>query len=133
MVRGSVAPLTNRLGRLGCPRYTARKALEAQLAYQALHDPPHGTRQPRPLHDRVEHAFAGIKRGVGGIAVLFLDVDEFKTINDSLGHGQGDRLLATLAHRLLNCTRGCDTVARLGGDEFAVLLENAARMPSGSS
>ena len=106
---------------------TSRKALEAQLAYQALHDPLTGLANRALFHDRVEHAFAAAGRSGGSrAAVLFLDVDEFKTVNDTLGHAQGDRLLAILARRLLNATRGCDTVARLGGDEFAVLLENAA-------
>src|SRR6185437_4714186 len=78
------------------------------------------------FHDRVEHALAGMERVGGRLAVLFLDLDDFKTVNDSLGHTEGDRLLAAVAARFLNATRGCDTVARLGGDEFAVLLESVA-------
>ena len=103
---------------------TSRKALESQLAYQALHDPLTGLANRTLFRDRVEHALASAGRGTGQIAVLLLDVDDFKTVNDSLGHGKGDQLLEALAGRLLNATRGCDTVARLGGDEFAVLLEN---------
>ncbi len=123
---GTVSPMTNDSVVWVARDITARKALEAQLAYQALHDPLTGLANRVLFHDRVEHAFAGAGRSGGPrAAVLFLDVDEFKTVNDSLGHGQGDRLLAALARRLLNATRGCDTVARLGGDEFAVLLENA--------
>ncbi len=103
---------------------TERKRLEAQLAHQAYHDPLTELANRSIFRDRVEHALARASRHCERVAVLFLDVDDFKTVNDSLGHDEGDRLLKAMAARLLNATRGCDTVARLGGDEFAVLLEN---------
>ncbi len=124
-IAGTVSPMTDDSVVWVARDITARKALEAQLAYDALHDPLTGLANRSLFHDRVAHAFAGAERTSGRIVVLFLDIDEFKTVNDSLGHDHGDQLLVTLAHRLLNATRGCDTVARLGGDEFAVLLENA--------
>lgn len=125
-IAGTVSPMTDDSVVWVARDITTRKALEAQLAFQALHDPLTGLANRVLFHDRVEHAFMGTERADGQIAVLFLDVDDFKTVNDSLGHGHGDQLLTTLAHRLLNATRGCDTVARLGGDEFAVLIEHAS-------
>ncbi|MGI8510066.1 MAG: EAL domain-containing protein [Gemmatimonadaceae bacterium] len=101
---------------------TQRKQLEEQLAYQAFHDSLTGLANRMLFRDRVDHALARTERG-GHVAVLFIDLDDFKTVNDSLGHGYGDALLSAVASRLLRATRGCDTVARLGGDEFAVLLE----------
>ncbi|MFN8574858.1 MAG: EAL domain-containing protein [Gemmatimonadaceae bacterium] len=103
---------------------TERKALEAELVHQAFHDPLTGLANRALFRDRVEHALQRGVRAHEEIAVMFLDLDNFKQVNDTLGHGAGDRLLAAVAGRLLNATRGCDTVARLGGDEFAVLLEN---------
>jgi diguanylate cyclase (GGDEF)-like protein/PAS domain S-box-containing protein len=103
---------------------TDRKALEAQLLHQAFHDPLTGLANRALFRDRVEHALARAERERNRVAVLFLDLDDFKAVNDTRGHAEGDRLLADIAQRLLNATRGCDTVARLGGDEFAVLLEN---------
>lgn len=102
---------------------TARKTLEADLSYQAFHDPLTELANRALFRNRVEHALERAKSG-DCVAVIFLDLDDFKTVNDSLGHGAGDRLLVAVAQRLLNATRGCDTVARLGGDEFAVLLQN---------
>ena len=104
---------------------TERVTLEAELMHQAFHDSLTGLANRALFRDRVEHALAREGRRHSGVAVMFLDLDDFKTINDSLGHAPGDRLLQSVAARLLNATRGCDTVARLGGDEFAVSLENA--------
>ncbi len=103
-----------------------RKALEAELAHQALHDPL--TRLPnRALFmDRLRHALVRAQQRHTTIAILFLDLDRFKVINDSLGHHLGDFLLVAVAQRLLASVRPGDTVARLGGDEFTILLEDDA-------
>jgi diguanylate cyclase (GGDEF)-like protein len=74
----------------------------------------------------VSHALALAQRASHPITVLFLDLDDFKRVNDSLGHAEGDRLLVAAAERFLSCARAADTVARLGGDEFAILIEHAA-------
>jgi diguanylate cyclase (GGDEF)-like protein len=102
-----------------------RKALEAQLTHQAFHDPLTGLANRALFFDRVTHALERRERVQEGLAVLFLDLDNFKTVNDSLGHAAGDRLLVAAAVRLGVCVRTSDTVARLGGDEFAVLIEDA--------
>jgi diguanylate cyclase (GGDEF)-like protein len=102
---------------------TDRVRLEAELARQAFFDSLTGLANRARFHEQLRHALNGERPE--RVAVLVLDLDGFKTVNDSLGHAAGDRLLAEVAKRLLNATRGCDTVARLGGDEFAVLLENA--------
>ena len=99
-----------------------RTALEAQLTHQAYHDPLTDLANRTRFQQRVEQALDRAEQAAS-VVVLFLDLDDFKRINDSLGHAAGDRLLCTVAERLLNATRGCDTVARLGGDEFAVLIE----------
>ena len=103
---------------------TERRALEAQLTWQAYHDPLTNLANRTLFRDRVDRALVGARTRPGSVAVLFLDLDNFKTVNDSLGHAAGDQLLFEVARRLLNATRGCDTVARLGGDEFAILLDN---------
>jgi diguanylate cyclase (GGDEF)-like protein/PAS domain S-box-containing protein len=103
---------------------TERKNLEAQLMHQAFHDPLTNLANRVLFRDRVEHALMRYKRQETPLAVLFLDLDDFKTINDSLGHAAGDDLLKSVAERLLGCVRFGDTVARLGGDEFAILLED---------
>jgi diguanylate cyclase (GGDEF)-like protein len=99
------------------------KELEAQLVHQAFHDSLTGLANRALFRDRADHALTRLGRG-DQISMLLLDLDDFKAVNDTLGHGEGDRLLQVVAERLLNATRGCDTVARIGGDEFAVLLEN---------
>jgi diguanylate cyclase (GGDEF)-like protein/PAS domain S-box-containing protein len=102
---------------------TERHALEAQLVHQAFHDPLTGLANRALFRDRVDHALSRSRRDGRQIAVLFLDLDQFKTINDSLGHPTGDALLRAAASRLELCLRAGDTAARLGGDEFAVLAE----------
>jgi diguanylate cyclase (GGDEF)-like protein/PAS domain S-box-containing protein len=100
-----------------------RKVLEQKLVFQAFHDPLTRLANRSLFRERVEHALD--RRTVGEIAVMFIDLDNFKTINDSLGHAAGDHVLVEMAHRLRSCLRTEDTAARLGGDEFAVLLEDA--------
>jgi diguanylate cyclase (GGDEF)-like protein/PAS domain S-box-containing protein len=102
---------------------TERERIEAQLTHQALHDPITGLPNRTLFLDRVGMALARTRRAGGETAVLFIDLDRFKLINDSLGHEAGDRLLNTVAARLDNAMRESDSVGRLGGDEFAVLCE----------
>jgi diguanylate cyclase (GGDEF)-like protein len=100
-----------------------RKAFEEQLAHQAFHDSLTMLANRALFADRVEHALARASSEQSGLAVVFGDLDDFKTINDSLGHGAGDRVLIEVARRLAATVRPTDTAARFGGDEFAVLLE----------
>ena len=100
-----------------------RKALEEQLRQLAFHDPLTLLANRSLFRNRVQHALQLAQRSRQRVAVMFLDLDNFKNINDSLGHDAGDRLLQAAAQRLVKSTRPSDTVARLGGDEFAILLE----------
>ncbi|HTE70300.1 MAG TPA: EAL domain-containing protein [Actinomycetes bacterium] len=104
---------------------TERDALAAQLEYQAFHDNLTDLANRALFNDRVRHALARARRDGGSLAVLFIDLDDFKVVNDSLGHGAGDRVLREVAARLRGCLREPDTVGRLGGDEFAILAEGA--------
>lgn len=103
---------------------TERKFLEEQLTHQALHDPLTKLANRALFRDRVEHAIDRGGRRRSPIAVLFLDLDNFKSVNDTLGHAAGDELLVSVTERLQACLRTTDTPARLGGDEFAVLVED---------
>ncbi len=103
---------------------TERKQFEEQLAHQAFHDSVTSLANRALFHDRVSHALERQTREHEPISVLFMDLDDFKTINDSLGHAAGDQLLFEVGERLKGCLRAADTAARLGGDEFAILLED---------
>ncbi len=103
-----------------------RKKTEEQLVHDAFHDALTGLPNRALFMDRLQHVIATAQRRAGShyYAVLFLDMDRFKIINDSLGHAVGDQLLVVVGRKLADCIRPGDTVARLGGDEFAIILEN---------
>ena len=102
-----------------------RKAFEAELEHQAFHDVLTGLPNRALFRDRVGHALAGQRRQQLPVAVLFMDMDDFKNVNDSLGHAAGDMVLQEVGRRTEDCMRPVDTAARLGGDEFAILLHEA--------
>ncbi|GBG13215.1 diguanylate cyclase [Novimethylophilus kurashikiensis] len=98
------------------------KESQDRLQYLAYHDPLTHLPNRMLFQDRLQQAIAQTTRGVHGVAVMYLDLDRFKNINDTLGHAYGDRLLCLVAERVRECVRETDTVARLGGDEFALVL-----------
>ena len=103
---------------------TERKQLEEKVTHQAFHDSLTGLPDRALFIDRVEHARARQARDVSALGVLFVDLDDFKTVNDTKGHLAGDALLQKIGQRIAQVLRSADTIARLGGDEFAVLLED---------
>jgi diguanylate cyclase (GGDEF)-like protein/PAS domain S-box-containing protein len=105
---------------------TERRELEDQLRHQALHDPLTGLANRALLRDRLEHALRARRDGRSTLGLLSIDLDNFKTINDSYGHAVGDVVLLEVTRRIAECLRPADTCARLGGDEFAVLVEKVA-------
>ncbi|MCK6387041.1 diguanylate cyclase domain-containing protein [Zoogloea sp.] len=101
-----------------------RSRLKAELLRAARYDELTGLPNRRLFHDRIDTALARSRRKNGRVALLYLDIDDFKGVNDTLGHDAGDELLREFARRLERCVRKADTVARLGGDEFVVILED---------
>jgi diguanylate cyclase (GGDEF)-like protein/PAS domain S-box-containing protein len=112
---------------------TEQNALEDQLRHQAFHDVLTGLANRSLFRDRLGHALARASRGGRPTAVLYLDLDDFKAVNDRLGHAEGDRLLVAVGERLSSSTRAGDTVARLGGDEFAIIVEETEAAEAATS
>ena len=112
---------------------SARKAAEEQVAFLAYHDKLTGLPNRVLFEEMLENAISRARRHDLGVGVIFLDLDNFKLVNDSLGHAAGDMLLAQLAERLRVCTRETDLVARQGGDEFLLLLSDLDRTDAGPS
>jgi diguanylate cyclase (GGDEF)-like protein/PAS domain S-box-containing protein len=103
---------------------TDRKYAQEEIEYQAYHDVLTGLPNRLLFRDRISMALAHARRATRGAAIMFLDLDDFKNVNDSVGHTVGDHLLQSVASRLVACVRAEDTVARMGGDEFTVLLSD---------
>jgi diguanylate cyclase (GGDEF)-like protein len=101
-----------------------RKALEERLVYRATHDYLTDLHNQASFYEHLSRASEGARRRGSKVAVMFVDLDDFKLINDSLGHQEGDKVLRTVAERLRESLRGSDLAARIGGDEFIVLLED---------
>jgi diguanylate cyclase (GGDEF)-like protein/PAS domain S-box-containing protein len=125
-IEDCVAPIHDREGRASGTvivfrDVSAARAMAQQISHSAAHDFLTGLPNRMLLNDRIGHAIALASRHGSKVAVLFLDLDGFKYINDSLGHPVGDKVLQSIAKRLLGCVRGSDTVSRQGGDEFVVL------------
>jgi len=132
-IEDSVAPIHDRAGKVTGAvivfhDVSAARAMAVKLAHSAEHDFLTGLPNRMLFSDRVGQAISAAPRHRNKVAVLFLDLDGFKRINDSLGHSTGDKLLRSIAQRLVDCVRGSDTVCRQGGDEFIVLLSEVQHL-----
>jgi len=123
-IPGAPSPATRLVGSI--TDITDRRDLEEQLRHQALHDSLTGLPNRALVLDRAERMLAAARRNHGSVSLLFIDLDNFKEVNDGFGHGTGDELLAAVGTRLRRVAREADTVGRLGGDEFVVLIEHGA-------
>ncbi|HRD67986.1 MAG TPA: EAL domain-containing protein [Candidatus Competibacter sp.] len=131
-IRASAAPTHDQQGRvsgvvIAFSDVTETRRLTEQMAYQATHDALTHLPNLNLLRDRLKHAIARAQRAGQNLALLFVDLDHFKKINEGLGHTAGDALLRAVATRLLGCGRKEDTIARVGGDEFICVLEDLRR------
>jgi len=136
-IEDSVAPIHDREGKatgavIVFRDVSAARAMAEQMTHSAQHDFLTGLPNRMLLNDRVNQAIASVARHSKKVAILFLDLDGFKHINDSLGHAIGDKLLRSVAERLVKCVRDSDTVGRLGGDEFVVFLSELDLAESGA-
>ena len=132
-IEDSAAPIHDRRGRVTGAVMVFRdvsmaRAMSLRMSHLAQHDSLTDLPNRLLLNDRLTQALAQARRNRKRLALLFLDVDRFKNINDSLGHDVGDHLLQTVAQRLLACVRSTDTVSRLGGDEFVILLSEVTHV-----
>jgi diguanylate cyclase (GGDEF)-like protein/PAS domain S-box-containing protein len=130
-ITGDVAPMQDakkhQIGYLGTlSDISELKQAYDQLEQMAFYDTLTGLANRRLFRNRLEHMLGNIPRTGAGVALILIDLDHFKHVNDSMGHDSGDSLLAVVSERLKHCVRFTDTVARLGGDEFAVILPNVA-------
>ncbi len=123
-IPGAPSPATRLVGSI--TDITDRRDLEEQLRHQALHDSLTGLPNRALVLDRAERMLAAARRNHGSVSLLFIDLDNFKEVNDGFGHATGDELLAAVGARLRRVAREADTVGRLGGDEFVVLIEHGA-------
>jgi diguanylate cyclase (GGDEF)-like protein/PAS domain S-box-containing protein len=115
------------IGEIACVRdVTAKRQLEAQLQRAALYDPLTDLPNRRLFTDRLDQALANAGRNDSSIAILFIDLDGFKKVNDDHGHGVGDALLVSASQRMRKCLREVDTLSRFGGDEFVALLADVS-------
>lgn len=113
---------------LKLPLLSSEKQLQARLKYMAQYDELTGLPNRGLVYDRLKMELARTRREQRQMSLLYQDLNNFKQVNDSLGHTAGDELLQEVANRLMQCVRDLDTVARIGGDEFVVLLETSSRL-----
>jgi len=129
------AVLLQTVGAIGSQigQFVARRQAEELIRYLAKYDELTGLPNRNMFHDRLQHAFAQVQRHARLLAILFIDLDRFKNVNDTLGHEAGDQVLMQVAQRLRGCLRHSDTVGRLGGDEFVVLIEDLPRLANAAA
>src|SRR3954447_14749657 len=114
-------------GGLGVWNRCLRRGLDARVRHYVARDPLTGLPSRVLLHDRLTQAIAAAERRQGGVSVIFVDIDRFKAVNNTLGHDAGDEVLKQIGKRLRDCVGPTDTVARLGGDEFVLVMSEIGK------